>query len=330
MLFLGNSYTFVNDLDLVVAEVFEAAEEARPDTQRLASAGWTLHDHLVAVQTEGSDHALAFAAPHDWVFLQDQSQIPGFPEGDPALEASRAAAVALDGYAAATGAQTMFLMTWGRRDGDSANPSVYPDFSTMQARLADGYLAYVALAGKDGSPAWLAPIGLAWARVWQDQVDLGVDPLAASSPFVGLYSSDGSHPSPAGTYLAACVIYASLTGRSPLGIDPPEGLAEAAYLQEVAARVVLEGEGIAYPWSTSADGGAAGDGGDSTADGGGGDGGGGDGGEDPADGPSAEAGTGCGCGAGEPQGLALLGLVLALLAQRAKASSSRSMSSSRS
>ena len=55
------------------------------------------------------------------------------------VEASRESAVVLDGYAAATGAQTMFLMTWGRRDGDADNPDLYGDYVTMQGLLADGF-----------------------------------------------------------------------------------------------------------------------------------------------------------------------------------------------
>ena len=37
-------------------------------------------------------------------------------------------------------------------------------------------------------------------------------------PGVSLWASDGVHPTPAGTYLTACVLYATLTGRSPVGI----------------------------------------------------------------------------------------------------------------
>ena len=53
---------------------------------------------------------------------------------------------------------------------------------------------------------------------------------------------DGNHPSLAGTYLAACVVYATLYGKSPVGnsfdyygrIDQ----ATTAFLQKVAAETV--------------------------------------------------------------------------------------------
>lgn len=255
MLFVGNSYTQTNDLDRAVAEVFASAGEA-VEASRLASGGWRFVDHLAAAGVAGSEHAVALAAPQDWVVLQEQSQIPGFPDGQADVEASRDAAVALDALAAGTGGGTLFLMTWGRRDGDPTNPTLYPDFPTMQAHLADGYLRYVALASADGTPAWVAPAGLAWQRVHDDVLAAGADPATPGSPFARLYLPDGSHPSPRGTYLTACVVYASLTGRSPEGLAAPAVVSDAPYLQAVAAAVVLQGAGIDYPWSLPADTGA--------------------------------------------------------------------------
>jgi hypothetical protein len=308
MLFLGNSYTFQNELDQAVAEVFAAAGEPVV-AARLAEAGWAFPDHVTAVETEGSAHAAAFAEAQDWVVLQDQSQIPGFPEGNPELAASRAAAVTLDGYAAATGAQTLFLMTWGRRDGDSTNAQRYPDFPTMQGYLDAGYLDYVARASEDGTPAWVAPAGRAWARVYADILDAGGEPLAEGSAFAGLYAQDGSHPSPRGTYLAALVIYSSITGRTPVGLEAPAAIDDAAYLQATAAAVVLAGEGITFPWTGSTPGDTGGDGDDGDSGGGRGD-------TETATGSAAPT-PDCGCGAGaSPAGWLGLPLGLAALLRR--------------
>ncbi|MDP2317617.1 MAG: MYXO-CTERM sorting domain-containing protein [Pseudomonadota bacterium] len=278
MLFLGNSYTLQGPLDEAVEAVFAAAGE-EVSAARLAEPGWRLPQHVEAIETDGSAWSLAFAEPQAWVVLQDQSQIPGFPAGQADLVASQEAAVTLDTLAAATGAQTLFLMTWGRRDGDEQNPELYPDYPTMQAALAAGYLDYAARASEDGTPAWVAPAGLAWARVYDDLVAAGLDPLDPTSPFAGLYVADGSHPSERGSYLAACVVYASVTGSSPVGLAAPEAVPDAAYLQAVAAAVVLDGEGIAYPWEDGSDtGGALDTGGAPT---------------DPEDPPADDGGCGC-------------------------------------
>lgn len=313
MLFLGNSYTFMGGLDEVTLALFLAGGGDATAT-RLAEPGMRLVQHVEQLQIDGSAWQLAFQSPQDWVFLQEQSQIPGFPAGQADLVESQGAAVSLDASATAIGAQTMFLMTWGRRDGDSQNPDLYPDFLTMQAALAEGYASYVELASADGTPAWIAPAGLAWRRVYQDQLDAGADPLTVGGPFHSLYIEDGSHPSPRGTYLTACVIYSSVTGLSPEGLPAPAEVTDAAYLQSVAAEVVLSGEGFDYPWETAEDtgGDTAGDTeGDTSGDTAGDTGGDGD---SAAPDPSAPTEPeGCGCGAAPAPTTALLWGLLALV-----------------
>jgi len=52
-----------------------------------------------------------------------------------------------------------------------------------------------------------------------------------------LWAWDGTHPSTAGSYLDACMFYAALTGRSPVGNPYTAGLdpSQARFLQQVAA-----------------------------------------------------------------------------------------------
>jgi hypothetical protein len=62
---------------------------------------------------------------------------------------------------------------------------------------------------------------------------------AASDP--GLWQEDGSHPTTKGTYLAACVFYASIFLVSPAGLRYHADLSEAdaAQAQLAAATTVL-------------------------------------------------------------------------------------------
>jgi hypothetical protein len=64
--------------------------------------------------------------------------------------------------------------------------------------------AYEDLASKIG--AQVVPVGKAWQKARQLR------------PELSLYDSDGSHPNSTGTYLTACVFYAVLTGKSPVGL----------------------------------------------------------------------------------------------------------------
>ena len=66
----------------------------------------------------------------------------------------------------------------------------------MQQQLTEK--TYLEMA--DVLDAYCAPVGEAWRRVH------------AECPSLQLYNSDGSHPSPAGSYLAACVFYAIFFG----------------------------------------------------------------------------------------------------------------------
>ena len=58
----------------------------------------------------------------------------------------------------------------------------------------------------------------------------------AARPDVELYVADKRHPSVAGTYLAACTTYATLVGKSPVGLAYTAGLPPhlAVALQQVA------------------------------------------------------------------------------------------------
>jgi hypothetical protein len=108
----------------------------------------------------------------------------------------------------AHGARPVFFMSWA-----------YADKPEMTAQLAEAYT----VAG-NANNALVIPAGLAFARA------------LAKQPELTLYVADKRHPSLAGTYLAACTVFASLTGRSPVGNPYLAGLDEptAHLLQQVA------------------------------------------------------------------------------------------------
>jgi Domain of unknown function (DUF4886) len=108
----------------------------------------------------------------------------------------------------AHGARPVLFMSWA-----------YADRPEMMTLLKEAYT----IVG-NANAALVIPAGLAFARARQRQ------------PELNLYTADKSHPSPAGTYLAACTTFAALTGRSPLGNPYHADLDEptARLLQEVA------------------------------------------------------------------------------------------------
>ena len=258
VLFVGNSYTQNNDLPGAVRRVFEAADQ-EANTQKVSSGGLTLADHAARAADPSSDWFRTLVTEADarqWVVLQDQSQVPGFPETEAMWIASRDGAVALDSLVRTADAETVFFLTWGRRSGDPMNEWLYPDFSTMQARLTDGYIAFSDATATAERPTWIAPVGPAFQAIHDDVVDLGLEPSEPGNAFYRLYSGDGSHPSATGTQLAAYVFYASLTGRTPIGLSAPDGIeaADALMLQEAADRVVFDRtDAFSFPWESTAE-----------------------------------------------------------------------------
>jgi hypothetical protein len=91
---------------------------------------------------------------------------------------------------------------------------------------------------------------MTWYRRYENDLGkllgLPVAPVASAlgeahwrRPGLRLLESDGHHPNLAGSYLAACVFYATLTGRDPTHSSYSGGLAraDARFLQRVAADV---------------------------------------------------------------------------------------------
>lgn len=110
------------------------------------------------------------------------------------------------------GARPVFFMSWA-----------YADKPEMTQELAEAYTR----AANDND-AFVIPAGLAFARAMQQR------------PAVNLYNPDKRHPSLAGTYLAACTVYASLFGKSPVGLKYDAGLGPetALFLQTIAEETV--------------------------------------------------------------------------------------------
>jgi hypothetical protein len=112
------------------------------------------------------------------------------------------------------GAKPAFFMSWA-----------YADRPEMTAELAEAYTE----TGNDND-AFVIPAGLAFARV------------VTQKPDINLYDPDKRHPSLAGTYLAACTVYAALFGHSPVGLDYTAGLDQptAKALREAAWTTVQD------------------------------------------------------------------------------------------
>lgn len=246
-LFVGNSYTFFSDLPAVHAELATALSLMPAAPASVTAGGYTLRQHAMDAATDGTALATFLRtgsdAERDWdaVVLQEQSQIPGFPDGNGERAASEEAASELGALIDDDGGSVVLYLTWGRERGDDTNPGLFPDFVTMEAALEAGYRAIAARLIAEGRAVRIAPVGPAFARVHAAVLAEGVDPTSEGSAFDALYDPDGSHPSALGTYLAACVILSTITGRDPerfadaLGLPPSDAAAMRAVAHDTLA-----------------------------------------------------------------------------------------------
>jgi hypothetical protein len=210
VLFIGNSYTSVNDLPGTFARLARSGGR-RVEVASIAPGGAFLADHAASTEVASTIGGRGWTA----VVLQEQSELPAATD----LVETRIVppAATLVARIDTAGARPWLLETWAHRDGW---PDRHLDRAAMQAAID---ATYRELAGRLG--ATVVPAGEAWARALRE------------APAIALWQADGSHPTAAGTYLAACVLYASLVGRSPAGLAETGGLssADAALLQRIAA-----------------------------------------------------------------------------------------------
>jgi hypothetical protein len=202
ILFIGNSLTFYNGgVDQQLAGLDTSIE-----VRRLATGGYTLKDHW-----NGGEALAAIRGAHwNYVVLQEQSQTPVTGQAVFLEYAAK-----FDTAIRSAGAGTVLFMTWEQPD-------------SVQYRVTTHNLANAYYAAGSQLGAVVAPVGLAFARSLQEE------------PGLVLYVEDG-HPTSAGTYLSACVLYATMFSKSPVGLTyAPSGMsaADRDFLQKIAAESV--------------------------------------------------------------------------------------------
>ena len=216
ILFIGNSYTFFNEMPRIVRGLALADGPRRAVEIESSVIGgatlkihWDKGDALRAIQKGGWTH----------VVLQGYT----LPTTDP--DAFVKYGQLFDDAIRAAGAKTVLFVNWPTRQ----------DQPQLQGRITESYLK---LAQRTG--AAVAPVGPAWMAAMK------------KDPELHLYHTDRTHPNARGSYLAACAIYAAICGHSPEGLafrrvderDNPRPLtlesAEATALQAAAWQSILD------------------------------------------------------------------------------------------
>jgi hypothetical protein len=231
-LFVGNSFTFVNDLPRTFAGLASAG--GRNSAAYFYGIGAASFQSL-----SQNPMASVYAKLFKWeaITMQEQSMFLSMPRSQYAQSSTPYAKQLYRMFKNNTGTVVLYE-TWGYQNG---NPSfltgIDDDYYKMQTRLWGGYnytlaeLQSVRSATLGDASIIMSPVGQAWAVA------------QALARFQGrMWQQDGMHPLPCGTYLAASVFYAKLFGESPVGnLFRIKGVsaADAKILQQIAADFVL-------------------------------------------------------------------------------------------
>ncbi|MGH7466475.1 MAG: SGNH/GDSL hydrolase family protein [Longimicrobiales bacterium] len=180
VLFIGNSLTYWNTLPAIVEALADSAGVKPLGWKMVAYPDYALEDHWA--RREAQD---AIAEGWQYVVLQ---------QGPSSTVANRANLIQWT---------KQFNQEIRKTSGRAALYAVWPqniNITTLDASAQSYRLA------ADSVDGMLFPVSQAWKAAWQRE------------PNAPLYSGDGLHPSPAGSYLAALVMVQQLYGRSPIGL----------------------------------------------------------------------------------------------------------------
>lgn len=173
MLFVGNSFTARNNLPALLAQLVAAGGKGLVEHELISASGASLRMHL----NKGEAAERLAQAPWDYVALQEQSTLP-IKNAARTSENIRD----FDALIKEAGAHAVLYMTWARQDA----PETQQALSDVYTQIGNELKATV------------VPAGLAWQQCLREH------------PEIVLHDKDKSHPTLAGTYLAACTFYATL------------------------------------------------------------------------------------------------------------------------
>lgn len=185
VLFIGNSYTYYHELPKLVQNLARTAKEAkRFETEMVTVGGATLEQ----LWQQGKAVSKIKNGKWDYVVLQEQSTLP---ITNPQLMYEYARL--FNEEIKKINAQTVFYLTWARENRPETQQALNDSYMTIAQELK----------------AIVAPVGIVWQKIREQNQNLM------------LYEPDNSHPSPIGSYVAACVFYATIYGKSPEGLNYP-------------------------------------------------------------------------------------------------------------
>ncbi len=222
VLFIGNSYTSVNNLPSLVKNMaMSTGDVLIYDSNTPGGARFLNHAVNATTLTKINSNTW------DYVVLQAQSQETSLSQTQMESEVYPYATTLCNAIRANNEcSQPLFYMTWGRENGDASNCSFIPWVCTYEGMDDAIRNSYEFMA--EENQAELSPVGSVWRY------------LRTNHPSIDLYSSDSSHPSLEGSYAAACAFYAMIYKKDPTLITWNSTLSESVTTTiKLAAKTIV-------------------------------------------------------------------------------------------
>jgi len=197
VLFLGNSYTASNNLPSMISNMANSTGNTLIYDSNTPGA-YRLMNHASNTTTMNKINADNW----DYVTLQAQSQETSWGQAQMEAELYPHAATLINAIRTNNACTLpLFYMTWGRENDDVNNCATIPWVCTYEGMDDAIKATYILMAEQNN--AQVSPVGAVWRYI------------RANLPNVDLYSGDGSHPSLAGSYAAACTFYTMIYKKDP-------------------------------------------------------------------------------------------------------------------
>jgi hypothetical protein len=235
VLFIGNSYTYVNNLPQIIANMAASGGDTLVyDVSTPGGASFFNHADPDQEQNYGIyTYAKIRAGGWDYVILQEQSLGAATPPSQYNMYTYPYAKQLVDSIRYYNPcAEPIFYMTWGRKNGLPANcDTTWPPYCTYYAMDSVIRQRYMEMA--DSNHSTVSPVGAVWRY------------LRGHHPSIELYDADESHPSPAGSYAGACSFYTVLFKKPADSIQYNFSLsaADAATIRTASRNVVYDSMG---------------------------------------------------------------------------------------
>lgn len=233
ILFLGNSLIFYNDMPAIFRDLATAGGED-VTVESLTKGSATISHFACETDPLGiRTRELLAERRWDYVIIEPSRRIT--PYEDTVLAAETEAALTLQALAEAAGAKVALYAVWGNRTGIvrecvAEAPPRMPFVADHPCTREDHEAFLRQVSHRISAELGDVPVieaGKAFER------------LIARDCDIELYHTDLRHPSPAGSYLVACTVYATLFGKPSSGISYTYDLPCAGVLQRVADETVL-------------------------------------------------------------------------------------------